>query len=489
MNFSATEFQSRKSTGWWLAPGCIREIWRGFFRTGATRARRLIACTFFALLVHLGVGLMLAQDAGSGQNTFHVVNNPGGGQFVYGPLPGRGSMAEALVYMLKQVHGHFGDKPEVGKFIQSRDGSAVAAFFSVNATNQGGGPFTGLLIVSLAADHSASAAVLYDARGTFTTSEPAMVKALSAVWHPASGGSNNRAGSQDATASNAEPAPRSAPAATQEEGGPVPLYQTTGGDHSAVISLPQGWRLTWVSGGQLTAAGDKGEMVFLGMIAQNLTQMARDPFVTFINAANTARKRKGLEPGTYKVLSRMNLPGQAVQVIFIVDFNDGIGPRKGSVRVGLLGPRAISVDGSNLPMTVADSEAATLMAVIRSYHQVNSVIAREGAADLARVQADGARAQAQAAAINARRESSNRAFDAHMAAIDQNAAAFDQHMDNIDRQSKSTQEYTLDQSVVSDSESSARGTVSNADADALVRSNPDRFQIVPNQNLIRGRDY
>jgi hypothetical protein len=62
-------------------------------------------------------------------------------------------------------------------------------------------------------------------------------------------------------------------------------------------------------------------------------------------------------------------------------------------------------------------------------------------------------------------------------------------MDDIDRSSKMNQDYILDRSVVRDTENAARGTVSNSYADSLVRGNPDRFQIVPNQDLLKGRDY
>jgi hypothetical protein len=92
-----------------------------------------------------------------------------------------------------------------------------------------------------------------------------------------------------------------------------------------------------------------------------------------------------------------------------------------------------------------------------------------------RVQADATRAAQQSAAINARREASTAAFNAHM--------------DSIDRSSKITQDYILDRSVVRDSTTGDRGTVSNGYADSLVRANPDRFQVVPNQNLIAGKDY
>ena len=62
-------------------------------------------------------------------------------------------------------------------------------------------------------------------------------------------------------------------------------------------------------------------------------------------------------------------------------------------------------------------------------------------------------------------------------------------MDDIDRGSKVFQDYVLDRSVVRDNEYSERGTLTNSYADALVRGNPDRFHIVPNQDLIKGKGY
>jgi hypothetical protein len=418
-----------------------------------------------------------AAQPASGQGAFTTVNNPGGGQYVYGNLTGRGTAPDALVYMLKMVHSHFGDRPQVGKFFQSRGNGSLATFFSVNAKTQGNTPLSGLLIVSVAKDGTGSVAVLYDQKSRFASTEPAMMRSLSAVWRPAGG-------------SAPQPGSHPAPQQQQVQGGPTQLFRATGGDGSAVIGLPAGWHLTGVSGGQLTAVGSNGEMLGLGLIYQNLPFYVRgDLFEVYVNALNMIRQRKGMSTGTFNVVSRMNLPGQAIQVIYEVDFHDNIGPRKGSVRVGVLGPRAISVSNSNIPARLATQENATLMAVIHSYRQVDSVIASEGRADLARVQRDAARANAQAQAINQRREAGVAAFDQHMNNIDRSNGAFDQHMDDIDRASKMTQDYILDRSVVRDNELSERGTVSDSYADSLVRSNPDRFQIVPNQGLIKGRDY
>lgn len=374
-------------------------------------------------------------------------------------MTGKAAMPDAIVYMLRQVHSYFGDRPEVGKFFQSRDGSSVAAFFTVTAMNQGNQPMAGLLIVSRAGDGSASAAVLFDEKARFGSTEPTMMKSLSSVWQPARGGSSESAGASAPT----------------HAGAPAPLVETTGGDGSAFISLPPGWKITRVTAGSLMAAGPHGEMLSLGGVYQGLPPQGPDLFANFVNVSNQYRRNNGLEPATYSAINKTNLPGQAVQATFTVDFHDGVGPRRGSVRVGWWGPRAMSVDGSNIPERYADEEKATLLAVIRSYRQNESMMAQLRQGAMNRVQADAARANAQSAAINERREA--------------NTAAFNQHMDNLDRSSKITQDYILDRSVVRDNEAGERGTLSNSYADSLVRSNPDRFQIVPNQDLIKGKDY
>jgi hypothetical protein len=409
------------------------------------------------LLVAVGA---VAQQAAPAQGNFKVVDNPGGGQYMYGALTGKGTMSEAIVYVLRQVHGFFGDRPDVGKFFQSRDGSSIAAFFTATAKKQGNRSIQGLLIVALAGDGSASAAMLYDEKSHFGESEPAMMQALARVWHPAAapGGGSSQ--------------PAASPA---HHGGVAPLVETTGGDRSAAISLPAGWKVTAVNGGALTAVGSNGENVYLGLLYQGLPPQGPDLFANFVNASNQYRSTHGMQPATYSGIVKTPITPKAVQVLFTVDLHDGIGPRKGSVRVDSWGPRAFSVSGSNIPERFADDENATMLAVIRSYKQNTQMIAQMQQGVMNRIQADAARANAQADAINARRES--------------NTAAFNQHMDNLDRSSKINQDYILDRSVVRDTQNAERGTVSNSYADSLVRNNPDRFQIVANQDLIKGKDY
>lgn len=49
--------------------------------------------------------------------------------------------------------------------------------------------------------------------------------------------------------------------------------------------------------------------------------------------------------------------------------------------------------------------------------------------------------------------------------------------------------YQLDRTVIRDNDYSVRSTTSYENGDALVKSDPNRFQYVPNQNLLESVDY
>jgi hypothetical protein len=428
-----------------------------------------------ALLLSLCLASAYAQNSSGAAPSFTTVNNPDGGEFLYGALTGRGTSSEAIVYMLRQIHTHFGDRPEVGKFFQSRDGSEVATFFAVTAKAQTGKPMQGLLIVALAADGSASTAVLYDEKTRFGKTEPQMIKSLSAVWHPPG---------------RAESKPADATAEAHRPGAVAPLSQMTGGDRSAAISVPAGWKLSMVSNGALIAEGSRGERVFMALVFQNVA-VGPDLFSAFVNANNQGRIRAGQRAASYSNVTQTTIaaPTRAIQALFTVDLNDGSGPRKGSVRVDAWGPNAFSVSGSHIPVGIAEEEGPTMLAIIHSFTQNEQMMAQMRQGEIDRVRADAARANAQSAALNARREANNAAFDQHMNNLNSQFSANDAHMDSIDRSSKMNQDYILDRSVVTDNENGDRGTVSNAYADSLVRANPNRYQLVPNQDLVKGKDY
>ena len=108
-----------------------------------------------------------SQSAGAG-DALKVIDNPGGGQVVYGPVDQNTPQA-AMATVLHYVHTHFDDPPVVGKVFESRDGQNFGAFFTVTAKNQGNKKIAGLVMVSILAE-KASAVV------TQTAVTPASIK-------------------------------------------------------------------------------------------------------------------------------------------------------------------------------------------------------------------------------------------------------------------------------------------------------------------------
>jgi predicted GNAT family acetyltransferase len=443
------------------------------------------------------------------KNEIKILDNPGGGQYAFGAMTSQSNKADAMIYILHQVHARFGDKPQVGKLFQSRDGSSLATFFTVVAKNMGGAPVTGLLIITQHGNDVPQMGILYDDSRRFVDTEPAMLKAVSAAWQGVGSSAGGAASKPQAQVS-------AAPEGTAEQ-----LYPATGGDRSAVISLPPNWRVTSVAGGSISAEGTHGEMLSLQSAFQQIIDprnpqarsliyggmAGRGPKVVcplnpnlwedYVCVVNQIRHNNGKPPAVYNLISATPQagPGQIrpLVVLFTVDLQDGMGLRNGSGRLDLLGSSgatwALAFSMSNIPQKYADSEAATLKAVVASYRRNESVISAENAAVMDRIRQQGIANEQQAKAINDRREANKQSFDNHMQTLRQNDAANDQHMADIDWQSKITQDYILDRSVVKDVETDDRATVGNKFADSLVKANPNRFEIVQNQDLIQGRDY
>lgn len=474
-----------------------------------------LALRLCVAFICLGAGIASSTGQQPAQSGLKTVDNPGGGQFVYGSLTGQFSKVDALVYMLHLVHNHFGDKPQLGKFLQSRDGSSLATFFTLNAKTLGGKPVAGLVIISMPDKGTPQAAVLYDDAKNFLSSEPSMMKSLTAAWQGSLGGTSKSAVSGGQAARSA-----------QSSSGPPQLFPATGGDRSAMVKMPQSWQLLRVGGGGLVAEGDRGEMVMMGIIFQNIINpqnpqsqslingpmasrgakvvcpLSENLFSDYVCVFNQTRRNNGKPQGSFNFTGLAPQAGGSqgvghpVVARFTVDFNDGMGLRNGSVWISLMAPFnpraeswAMIASMSNIPQKYGSAVDPTLKAVVESYTQDAAVIGREGAADLNRIHQQGVANQQQADEINTRRENSAKAYEAHRQQLNQNDAVNDSHNAEIDWQSKINQDYILDRSNIRTLDDTAHATTSNDLADLLVKSNPNKLEYIPNQQLIRGRDY
>jgi hypothetical protein len=387
-----------------------------------------------------------------------------------------------MAAVLRYVHTQFGEAPLVGKVFQSRDGQNFGAFFTVAGKRQGDKRFAGLVIVSLARQATPAAAVLYDESTRFAQTEPLLLRSLTDAWRSA------------ATAA--------APAPASNVGSVPPLTPTRFPDGSGAVSLPPGWRITFSSHGAALIAGPHGESVLLsnsvGPIYDSNNPQVRArlryanpnrgpilcPSGDALNTYLCILQRYSPRP-TFQLKKSQPIPAlrRAVQAVLIdadLDLHDGRGLLACQLglsitAIGPLGDRTLGINGTCAPQSSAAQEQPTLKAIYDSYSINGQVVAQEFAGDERRSRAAGNNARIQANAAHA--------------AEDARSASFQAHMDNIDRFSKSFQNYQLDQTELQDNDQNARGAVPNALADALVKANPNRFQTVATGDFLKGADF
>jgi hypothetical protein len=439
------------------------------------------------------------EPAGAGTSLWdnlRTIDNAGGGQIVYGPLPDESSMSGAMVALLRAIHDHFGARPQIRQFFQAKGSSSVATFFTVQSTQGGSAsPVSGLVIVSMSQGSKPIGAVLYDTPARFPQTEPAMMETLNAAWRDAATGA---------------PAAGTATGGGGSPGGAVTLRQATAGDRSASIGLPPGWQIGQVGNGQIIANGPNGEFVGLGLVFRNIHDPRAGPirpgyggaqpmvaandgnlYNAFVSIINQSRRNSGMSLATYTLIDSQDLPAtayenQIIHVDFEVDQHDGHGPRKGNARVGAMGQRnaplwAMSVSMVNAPDAVADADAPVMTAMFKSYSRDESIIGHEFQVAVRQQMNNSIRA---GNAANARIQVAH-------AQSQQSQQAFEQHMDDIDRSSKAFQNYQFDRSElqVTGSGGTARGAVSSASAAALVQYDPTKYSIVDTKDFIKGVDY
>jgi hypothetical protein len=428
----------------------------------------------------------------SSNDHLKFINNPGGGQIVYGPLADQSTMQGAMGEMLRSVHGHFGERPQIGNFFQAKGSNSVATFFSTHSKKEGGGtiPIYGMVIVSMNQGSRPIGAVLYDDSAHFAKSQPVMMKTLNEAW-----------GAASVRGPSAEGSP------SRQSAGPITLRQATGGDRSASIGLPPGWHITTVAGGYLSALGPDGEMMdissmfqqihdpragqqgmgYVGAFRQNgptlVAPLQGDLFTSYASLVNQVRQSRGKPPASFHLVSSQKVGQQAVQAVFEVDLHDGKGPRRGNVRLDPVYTRGVPTWGlmftsTNAPVSVYPVQSQVMNAMYKTYSQNRAIINGEQQTVLNGIAAAGERSRIQAAAADQRRENSSAAFNAHM--------------DDISANSKAMQNYTLDRSTLSyrgEDGHQYHGTFENPTADALVAHDPTRFTIIQSQQFIKGVDY
>jgi hypothetical protein len=455
----------------------------------------LLRAAIVSLILAIATRAALANDG------LQTITPPGGGKIVYGQVTGETTEAGAMGAVLRSLHQSLGEKPQVGKLFAVHGTQSVAAFFSVTRHDQGAGKapmqIGGLIIATKVTSDHVEAALVSDEASRFPKTLSPMMKSLFAVWHPlqasgATGGSG-------------------APAAQ--------LHQTVTQDNSASIGLPDGWRLVPNMSlmGSIVAVGPQGESAEMGTTflagdtnnpqIQRVLQTLRNgglrntmyatatyyPYggdleKAFVYMMQNLRKKANLPQATYNFTSVTPVAGttqqRCIHMTGTGDMNDGKGPRELNAVYcayppGRSGTWVSEAFTTMAPVQVAASERATLGAIMQSFNVNQAVVAQQAnriaAPAIAQIHAIGKAAADQAAAAH-------RAEDIH------NSSVY-QHWDNMDKRSQEFENYQLGYTVIADTGNNAHGTFWNEDADALVKSNPDRFEYVNAPNYWKGIDY
>lgn len=434
----------------------------------------------------------------------HTIDPPSGGKIMYGQVAGQSTEAGAMAYVLRNLHQSLGEKPKVGKLFEVRNTQSVATFFSVTRRDQGPGKkpleVAGLLIATKVSTDHVEAALVSDDSSRFSKTLQPNLKTLFAAWHPLHGAPHG--------AASGEAGP-SAPAAS--------LHQVALADRSAAVSLPDGWQIAqkMSGGGTIIAGGPNNETAELGvtwlvgdtndpqtqrLLAQlragylrntSYSQMpyyplGADPGKTLEYLIGTMRKRAGLSEAHYNFTGStpVNAPGaRCAHLTGTTDLADGKGPYEMNVlfceQPPVSGTYLSSATMTMVPVANAAKERTTLGAILQSF-QVNQAVVQQQANRIAAPVI--AQIHAIGAAAAERTRASNEAFEIH------NSSVY-QRWDSQDKRSQEFENYQLGYSVVSTTDNQYHGTFWNEDADAIVKSHPDKFEYVNAPNYWKGIDY
>jgi hypothetical protein len=433
--------------------------------------------------------LLLLCISACAQDTLKTIDNPGGGQIVYGPVAGQTSMQGAMGTLLRDIHSRFGERPQIGRFFQTGGTDSVATFFTVTAKSQGGKHFAGMVIVSMPSGTQPTGAFIYDDAQRFGTTANPMLKKLNEVLHPDSG----------------KPA---SPTASAQAANVPPLQQTPFPDGSGSIGLPPGWQITNAGKGTVNAVGPNSESIHFGLYfpildprnpqAQMSLRSGRplpgmytaypsggDLVQAFLAVVQQVHQKQHAAMPTINITSSKKMPTSPTETDSVlltadIDSHDGKGLMASSLLVSALRPItggtwAITVNQGSIPKPLADKEWPTITAIANSWRLNGAVIQAQTQAEIGRIKQIGASAKAQADAAHA-------AEDAHNASVEA-------RWDSQARSNQNFSNYLLDQTVVQDNNTGGHATLWNQYADSLVKNDPNRYQYVQTPDFLKGIDY
>ena len=465
--------------------------------------------------------LMVCAYSAPAQTKLNTVNSPEGGKIMYGVVDSATTQAAGMASVLRAVHANCGERPQIGRVFKFRGTDMVGVFFTVVNHAAGNAKVAGLVVAAMNGPQ-VEAGLVSDEASRFGKTVNPMLKELFSAWHP--GG----AVAASSPASQSSAAPASASPASKNSG-PVPtLHTVSASDNSATIGIPDGWTFDPHSGGgMMLVTGPRGEQVALNMTRTAIDpshpqqmQMRRSgmpvmqgtivyPFrgdmeKSFPDLFQAWRRANGKPPAKLQVDEIK--PMQALQGNHCVVANghldpDGKGMQTFSDYMCAFDPSKyngmylVTLSHSMFP---DEQERSTVQAVVGSWKVNQQVIAQQTAAATqqmnANTQALIRQNQMAVDHIHQIGQQATARMQATEAANDAQHAGYWAQQDSNARNAQGFSNYLLDQTVVQDNNMYNNGTIGhgtawNSTADALVKADPNRFQIVDTPNYWRGIDY
>jgi len=415
-----------------------------------------------------------------------------GGVIVYGVV-NADNTAVAMGSILHTVQNNCGERPQVGQVFRVRGSNTDAVFFTVTNHSHGDKQVAGLIIASQSGPNQVEAAMLSGDANRFSSTLNPMLKRLSSEWHP-----NERTQSGRRA---------SAP--------PRPMQRAMLPDRSATVSVPNGWM---VKGGGGTATII--ETNYNAIININMVRGATNPGgrqygpstgmgakIVYPSNIDPVRGAAGLIKEFYH-LSNQNLDFRVENANLIAG-----PPRQRCVNAighGMLGNHpnlsvkdywemealvcttapnnmgeyTVTLTLSEIDPRFADRERATVAAIFMSYEVDQAVVAGQA----------GAIAAPAIAAIHQIGANATARMKANDIANDKQHADWNAQQDLNSRKIQGFSNYILDQSVVQNNNVYGTGAVGhstewNSVANALVKADPKKYEIVNYPNFWEGTDY
>jgi hypothetical protein len=438
------------------------------------------------------LAVLAAVPASAADDGLKFIHNPGGGEIVYGPVSGQSTMPGAMGFILKQVHGHFSDKPQVGKFFRPKGAAdSMATTFTLTPKTNGTGTIAGIVIVAMPAGQKPSAAVIYDQSARFKTTAAPMMKTLNEAWK--------------------KDAPHAGPDGGQGGGKSAPARQlrtTPFPDNSGSIGLPDGWQITSGRQGTMYAQGPGNEAFLIGAyipvldptnpqqrsMIQMETQGGRIPLPgTYVAAPYGMPPFKLLQTLSAQLAAKSRKPAPSIEMVSTddlgrncfyfkthVDSQDGKGVMFSGITMCIQQPfmpgtYAVTINQVTLPESQLSQEIATLQAMYASYKTNPAVIQAETQQAISNIHAIGERARIQ-------HEASDAAWASHQ-------EAYNKRQDAQDRTSQAFSNYILDNSVVRYTPDDSHATMDNGTAALIMKLDPNHFEYVQTGDYLKGIDY